>query len=39
MVNYPLTGSVAGVSLLAMGAFVYGLMRRRKNKSEAEVSM
>ncbi|KXH69311.1 hypothetical protein CSAL01_13772 [Colletotrichum salicis] len=31
-------GGVAGVSLLAMGAFVYGLMRRRKNKNEAETA-
>ncbi|GKT46281.1 uncharacterized protein ColSpa_06462 [Colletotrichum spaethianum] len=31
-------GGVAGVSLLAMGAFIYGLMRRRKVKAEAETA-
>ncbi|KAK1573169.1 uncharacterized protein LY79DRAFT_526218 [Colletotrichum navitas] len=29
-------GGVAGVSLLAMGAFIYGLMRKRKVKTETE---
>ncbi|KAK6218635.1 hypothetical protein QIS74_06515 [Colletotrichum tabaci] len=29
-------GGVAGVSLLAMGAFIYGLMRKRRNKSSTE---
>ncbi|EFQ25825.1 hypothetical protein CGRA01v4_14224 [Colletotrichum graminicola] len=29
-------GGVAGVSLLAMGAFIYGLMRKRKVKGETE---
>ncbi|GKT94650.1 hypothetical protein Ct61P_12500 [Colletotrichum tofieldiae] len=31
-------GGVAGVSLLAMGAFIYGLMRKRRNKTEAETA-
>ncbi|KAH9232093.1 hypothetical protein K456DRAFT_1914593 [Colletotrichum gloeosporioides 23] len=31
-------GGVAGVSLLAMGVFIYGLMRRKKQKAEAETA-
>ncbi|WQF90105.1 hypothetical protein CDEST_15119 [Colletotrichum destructivum] len=31
-----LTFFIAGVSLLAMGAFIYGLMRKRRNKTSTE---